>query len=370
MNGIYIHLPFCLKKCLYCDFVSYSDCFSLAESYVDALINEMTEYRGLKADTVYFGGGTPTSLPKELLVKLINAVFDNFNIEKDAEITIECNPKTADTDYFKALKNAGANRLSIGIQSFSDADLAFLGRVHSSLDAKKSISDAIDAGFENINADLMFGLEMQSKESVSASFSELVSYKIPHISCYSLIVEENTPFGKMEREGKLTLMDEELEREIYYAIDDYLSNNGYNHYEISNYAKDGFSSRHNTKYWKRVPYVGLGAGAHSFYENMRFSNPESISDYISFIKNKENREKITINKNDAICEFVFLGLRMMEGISYSNFKSEFGVDLKDIYNKEIKELLSYGLLYEKGDFLCLTRRGIDVSNEVFVRFLC
>ncbi len=369
MNGLYIHLPFCLKKCLYCDFVSYSDCFSKAPDYIDALICEMKEYRGEKLDTVYFGGGTPTSLPEELLIKLICAVFENFEVEKNAEITVECNPKTAGLSYFKNLKNAGVNRLSIGTQSLNDSELKTLGRVHSAEDAEKCILDAQKAGFENINADLMFGLGTQTKESVLASLDGLISLKIPHISCYSLIIEENTPFGKMEREGMLKLMDEDTERDIYASISKTLIKNGYNHYEISNYAKAGFLSHHNTKYWKRAPYIGLGAASHSFYQNKRYQNPDEIYEYIDFVKNKGRRTKEIVSLEDAISEFMFLGLRILSGISKSEFKKEFGICLKDIFQKEINELTALNLLEEKGDFLRLTPRGIDVSNEVFIRFL-
>ena len=200
MNGIYIHIPFCLKKCSYCDFVSYTE-FDLAEEYINTVIEEMNRYRGEKADTVYIGGGTPTSLRPELLIRLLRAVYSNFSITNDAEITVECNPKTASYDYFKMLSESGVNRLSIGIQSLHDRELSYLGRIHSAKDALLCVEDAKASGFDNFNVDLMFGLGIQTSESVFKTLNELISLSPTHFSCYSLIIEENTPFGKMEKEG-------------------------------------------------------------------------------------------------------------------------------------------------------------------------
>lgn len=369
MNGIYVHIPFCLKKCKYCDFVSFDNSYDKISEYIDAVILEMEEYKGEKADTVYIGGGTPTSIPRNLLILLIDKIKENFSLTPDCEITVECNPKTADLDYFKALKASEVNRLSVGIQSMKDDELSFLGRVHTSIDCRNCIDMIKEAGFSNFNVDLMFGVFNQTKESVINSLKELISYSPAHFSCYSLIVEENTPFGQMQKAGTPLLMDEDGERELYRTITSILKENGYEKYEISNYAKKGYRSKHNTKYWTRSPYIGLGCGAHSFYENKRFENPPQISEYISFVKDKEKRDKDIVTQDDAICEFIFLGLRMTEGISKSEFKKCFGKDIFSLYNSEINELISLGLLIEKGDFLYLSDKGVDVSNEVFVRFL-
>lgn len=369
MNGIYLHLPFCIKKCLYCDFAS-SDCaFDFAEDYIDAVILEMNEYSAATADTVYFGGGTPTSLPFHLLERLILAVHKNFRLTDDAEITVECNPKTADYNYFKNLLDLGINRLSIGVQSLCDDELRFLGRAHTASDSIATISAAKEAGFKNISADLMFGLFPQTEKSVLASLSSLLSLSPQHISCYSLIVEENTPFGKRQNAGEVLQMPEDEERNLYRKITNVLEKNNYHRYEISNYAKDGFISRHNKKYWDRSDYIGLGAAAHSFWCDERFANPSDICEYINSIKNSVPRTKEKINKYDAIFEFIFLGLRKSEGISKSVFYKNFGEKLDLLYEKEITELKSLGLIKEENDYLYLTDDGIDVSNEVFVKFL-
>ena len=369
MNGIYIHIPFCLKKCAYCDFASYTNSYSLAKDYIDAVISEMAEYKGEKADTVYIGGGTPTSLPPDLLLKLIDGANKIFNISQNAEITVECNPKTADYHYFKSLKTGGVNRLSIGLQSLIDSELKFLGRIHSAKDAIFCVESAKEAGFDNINLDYMFGLSCQTKESVMESLEKIISLSPAHLSCYSLIIEENTPFGKLAKNGEILQMDEDLDREIYKEIICVLKKNGYEHYEISNFAKEGKFSRHNTKYWKRQPYIGLGAAAHSFYDGKRFSNPETIDQYIDFTKNGFFAEKETLSLEDEISEFMFLGLRLLRGISLTEFKNYFKCNLYDIYKTEIPELISLGLLEQNGDYLRLTMRGIDVSNEVFTHFL-
>lgn len=369
MNGIYIHLPFCLKKCAYCDFASYSDAYSLSESYIDAVISEMSQYKGEKADTVYLGGGTPTSLPQNLLLKLISSVYDYFNVSADCEITVETNPKTADIDYLVGLKKIGVNRLSIGVQSMIDSELAFLGRIHSAEDAKNAICCAKEAGFDNINVDLMFGLACQTYDSVKKSLNELIALSPTHFSCYSLIIEENTVFGRLSKSGHEFQMEEDAERRLYSDITNILSAFGYEQYEISNFAKPGFRSRHNIKYWKREPYIGLGAAAHSFFENKRYGNSENINEYINFIKSGKERIKEEICLTDAISEFIFLGLRMTDGISLSEFKACFGHDIWDIYGKEINELISLGMLTMSNDCLRLTPKGVDVSNEVFVRFI-
>lgn len=369
MNGIYVHIPFCLKKCAYCDFVSYASSFDLKDEYINSVICEMKKYKGEKADTIYIGGGTPTTLPRSLLCKLIFALRDNFVINENAEITVECNPKTADLEYFKALKDAGVNRLSIGVQSLCNNELAFLGRIHTANDALSCIENAKAAGLSNFNVDIMFGLGCQTKESVLSTLKNLISLSPSHFSCYSLIVEENTPFGKLQAAGNLSLMHEDAERELYHEIIAVLKAAGYAHYEISNFAKDGFYSKHNIKYWRRMPYIGLGAAAHSFYENKRFSNPCGIKEYINSVKNNLPIEKESVSFDDEISEFIFLGLRMTEGISKKEFRRCFGKDINELFSSEITELKKLNLMAETNDRLRLTLSGIDVSNEVFIKFL-
>lgn len=369
MNGIYIHIPFCIKKCKYCDFASFEGCLGLDDEYLSAVRREMKRYPSLKADTLYVGGGTPTVLEKEKLCRLIADAQDHFSLTLDAEITVECNPKTADLSYFKSLIDLGVNRLSIGVQSLNPKDLEFLGRAHNVRDAVLAIELAKDAGFKNISVDVMFGLKCQTENSVIDTIDRLISLEPTHFSCYSLIIEDGTPFGKMQKSGEILTMDEDDERFIYHKISSHLEKNGYFKYEISNYAKEGFISRHNSKYWDLSSYVGLGCSAHSYFGGARYENCADIKKYINDIFENKVPEKTISGKDDMISEFMFLGLRRTKGVSKKEFKRLFSLDLDELYKDEIKALADLGLLSSTEDNLCLTQKGIDVSNEIFIRFL-
>ncbi|MBR4874822.1 MAG: radical SAM family heme chaperone HemW [Clostridia bacterium] len=367
MRGLYIHLPFCIQKCSYCDFTSYADCFGYEEEYLRALLNELEAYRGEKVDTVYLGGGTPTSLKTKTLTAILDGVFKTLNVAPNAEVTIECNPKTADTEKFKALVSSGANRLSVGVQSFSDRLLKLIGRIHTADDAKACILDAKSAGFENLSADLMFALPTQTVEDVIKSAEECVRLPINHISCYGLILEEETPLCRQIESGEFSAIDEDVEFSMYLKICEFLEKNGFLRYEISNFAKDGFYSRHNKKYWDATEYIGIGCGAHSYFNKERYFN---TSDILEYIKNSLGHKEVTaISKEEAMSEFMILGLRKTEGISKQEFFSRFNENVEEKYENVIKKFTKNGLLVSDGDFIRLSDKGIYVSNTVLCEFM-
>lgn len=366
MRGLYVHVPFCLKKCDYCDFVSYTDCFSREEEYVSALLSEFGQYRGTKVDTVYVGGGTPTSLQTKSLVRILDGAFAAFDVAEDAEITVECNPKTADLEKFTALKHAGVNRLSIGVQSLDDTILKTIGRIHSAQDATDCVKMAYSAGFSNISGDLMFGLPGQSMESLERSIDGMLKLPFTHISCYGLILEDATPLAEKVRAGAYTLPDEDTEYAMYCNINETLKANGFSRYEISNFAKDGFFSRHNVKYWDCIEYIGCGAGAHSYFEGIRYCHTEDVSAYIQ--NPAERQDVIHIDSEDAMREFMMLGLRKTEGVSKTEFQNRFGKTISDCFGEIIKTYKEKGLLSETEDRIFFTEQGIYVSNMVLCEF--
>lgn len=369
-SGVYVHIPFCVKKCAYCDFVSYENRTAEAPRYTDAVLREAAAYRGTAVDSIYIGGGTPTALPPGQLVRLLAGLFDIFTVAPQAEITVEANPGTADEAYFAALAAAGVNRLSLGVQSFCDDELSALGRIHSAKEAEAAVRAAYRAGIFNLSLDLMFSIPRQTQKSLQKSLETAVSLPISHISCYSLTICENTPFGRLVKEGQMPLPDEDTDRAFYTQICEFLDKNGLARYEISNFARPGREARHNTKYWRRVPYIGLGAAAHSFWENRRFENPPQTEAYYAVVYGAKERSGEVISPADAMSEFMFLGLRMTrEGISSAAFAKAFGTELDAVYGRQIEKLLRLGLLEKEGDRLRLTGRGIDVSNSVFCEFV-
>ena len=366
MRGLYVHLPFCLKKCDYCDFVSYTDYFSLEEDYICALMTEFAQYRGTEIDTVYVGGGTPTSLQTKSLVRILDGAFAAFDVAKDAEITVECNPKTAALEKLRALKSVGVNRLSIGVQSLDDAVLQTIGRIHSAQDAIDCVEMAYSAGFRNISGDLMFGLPAQSMDSLIKSIDGFMQLPLTHISCYGLILEETTPLAKKVHAGVLALPDEDTEYAMYCKINETLPKNGFSRYEISNFAKEGFCSRHNLKYWDCVEYIGCGAGAHSYFEGARYSHTE---DFAAYLNNPVKRQDmIHINCEEAMQEFMILGLRKTEGVSKPEFQKRFGKSIFDCFGDIIQTYEGKGLLDETEDRIFFTEQGIYVSNTVLCEF--
>ena len=319
--------------------------------YVDALIRQIRSYESLKTDTVYIGGGTPTVLG-DRLYDVVDAVSEYFVLDKNTEFTIEANPNTADEKLFSGLYKRGVNRISMGAQSFVDSELRALGRIHCAKDTVESVAMARRAGFKNISLDLMFAIPNQTIESLRYSIDCIKELAPEHVSAYSLIVEEETPFYNME----LNLPDEDTERQMYYLIEEELKKEEYNRYEISNYAKRGYESRHNTGYWTGKEYLGLGAGAHSYFKENRFYNKNDISMYIEGKGIEEGKTKIS-EKQRAL-EYFMLGLRMADGVIYSG-------EFKD----RVQPLIKKGLLEISGERLRLTKRGTDLANLVFMEFL-
>ena len=367
---IYIHIPFCVKRCDYCDFFSSVASEEEKANYVEALVDEIKatdisdEYEVV---SIFFGGGTPSILAATLIDEIMVVVKERFEIASDAEITIECNPGTVDYEKLVAYKDCGINRLSFGLQSTDNDELLSLGRIHTYEDFLTSYELAKMAGFDNISVDLMSGLPRQSLRSWKETLKMVGDLNPRHISAYSLIVEEGTPFATRE----LDLPDEDKEREMYEITHEILEDLGYHQYEISNYAKKGFECRHNIGYWQRREYLGFGAGASSLFCNVRYSN---IKDLKIYQENSGDLPKIRcevefLNEKDGMEEFIFLGLRMMQGVNDTEFKDEFGVSLRAVYGDEIDKLVEQGLLIFDEHDLKLTRKGISVSNYVFGELL-
>lgn len=379
--AIYIHIPFCVRKCLYCDFLSAPASDETREQYVQALCREIREerksYVNYKIETIFLGGGTPSLLSGEQLDRILGTVFDAYQVADDCEISMEVNPGTVTKEKLKAYKRAGVNRLSIGMQSAVEEELQSLGRIHSSEDAFDTYELAIKTGFNNINIDLMSAIPGQTKESWKESLKRILDLEPApaHVSAYSLIIEEGTPFF----EKTPTLPDEDTEREMYKITNDILSESGYLRYEISNYAKPGFACRHNCTYWERGSYAGFGIGAASLVEQVRFSNTRNLKDYLGkYLKNatvaiKENRQELSVE--EQMEEFMFLGLRMMRGVSAGKFSDLFGKTIEQVYPGIVEKYCRQGLLQkipEQGSGearIALTERGIDVSNVIMADFL-
>ncbi len=373
MHSIYIHIPFCIKKCFYCDFLSFAGKQALYANYTDALILELQKkaplFQGECLKTIFFGGGTPTILPIPLLQNIMNAIFKYYTVSPHAEITIEANPGTLSPPVLKALYQMGFQRLSIGLQAWQDILLQKLGRVHTLSMFLENYYHAREVGFKNINIDIMFSLPEQTQAQWEQTLYEVAALQPEHISAYSLIIEEGTPFFELFQKNKLILPEEEQDRKMYYMTKEILATHGYDPYEISNFSKKDYECRHNKVYWQTKHYLGFGLGAHSYYQNKRFHNPYDIKKYIAS-KGKilaEDVENLTMTELQS--EFMFMGLRMTEGVSATTFKKRFGVSLQSVYGKQIEILLKQNLLQQKQDHYFLTERGIDLSNTVFCYFL-
>lgn len=369
MNSIYIHIPFCVSKCQYCDFPSYSGMEDFYSYYVDSLVDEIKNSEMLKEqkiDTVFIGGGTPSIMPAKYIYKILNTLYNCYSISDNPEITIEANPGTIDLNKLKLYKSIDINRISMGVQAWQNKLLKILGRIHDKDTFIKSYCYARDAGFNNINVDLMFAVPNQNMADWKETLANIIELKPEHISAYSLIIEEGTPFFDKFNSGELNIISDEDDRNMYHYAVDYLEDNGYHQYEISNFSKVGFESRHNMAYWKRTDYKGFGLGAHSFVNGVRFSNTYDINEYLkgNFLNHSE-----AVSLKDAVSEFIFLGLRMTKGISISDFYKEFNVNLYDIYENQIDKLLKLDLIDIKNDKLFLTKKGIDLSNIVFLEFI-
>lgn len=368
--GIYIHIPFCQKKCQYCDFISFDQCDeTIKEKYVQAILKEIEACEiSKKVSTIYIGGGTPSILPSEAIARLLEKIAQKFEIEKNAEITIEVNPGTVDFEKLKQYKKIGINRLSIGLQATQNRLLKLLGRIHQFEDFEKVYQEARKAGFYNINVDLMLGLPTQTLLEVQESLQTIITLKPEHISLYSLILEEGTALEKLVSEGKLQMVAEDLERKMYWKTKKILEKNGYCHYEISNFSRESFTSKHNLACWKQEEYVGFGIAAHSYLDKKRFSNVTDLMEYINHSNNTKVLEEEQ-NFEEQAKEYMMLGLRKIRGISISEFEQKFQVHPLFYFRFEISKLEEKGLLEVDLDEIRLTKMGLDFANLVFEEFV-
>lgn len=377
--GIYVHIPFCKQKCYYCDFVSYAKCGEKVEEYIEALKKEIKEESKRISreeniiNTIYIGGGTPSYIEEKYIKEIVYEIKENYNIEKEAEITIEVNPGTVNEEKLKEYKKIGINRLSIGLQSTKNELLKQIGRIHKYEEFENAYNLARKIGFENINVDLMLGLPSQTLEDIENSLEKVINLKPEHISFYSLIVEENTPMEKMIEQKILNLPDEDLERKMYWNAKRILEKNDYIHYEISNFAKKGYESKHNLNCWNQKEYLGFGVAAHSYFESKRYCNTNCIEEYCNNIK-QEN-----INKNRDICEiqteeekkkeYMLLGLRKIEGIDIQEFKNKFIENPIYTFHKELEKLVEQELIEIDLNQIKITNKGLDFANIVWEEFV-
>ena len=375
---LYVHIPFCKQKCAYCDFLSAPADDVTIENYVSALIAEIRAHgiNGRKrVSTIFVGGGTPSVLSPEQIRRIFDAIFENFEVSNDAEITIEANPGTLTEKKLQTYLDCKINRISFGLQSTSNEELKLLGRIHSFEEFVKNYNLARKCGFQNINVDLISAIPGQTVESWKKTLCDVLELQPEHLSAYSLIIEEGTPFAKLYGENcekEKMLPDEEAERQMYHITDSILQKAGYHRYEISNYAKEGCECRHNLGYWERVPYLGIGLGAASLTEeNVRYHNETDLEKYIKHSSNlnliQKNVEALTLA--EQMEEFIFLGLRKVRGISIVEFEKMFGASLEEIYSAGIEKMIAEGFLIREKGFLRLTDAGIDVSNQVFAEIL-
>ncbi len=366
MRGLYIHIPFCKQKCLYCDFVSFANKCGREGEYLDALISEMDNYKGEAVDTVFIGGGTPSVLSVQGITRLLDAVNERFILAPNTEFTMEINPGTVDGDKMTAMKNGGVNRVSVGVQSFNDNELKAIGRIHDSKTAIDTVMALHEIGFSNISIDLMMSLPYGTEESFKNNLETAMALPINHISVYSLIIEENTPIYNKYKSGEFIEPDEDMDRRLYKYTKEYLEEKGFCRYEISNYAKAGFASRHNLKYWNCHEYIGVGLNAHSYIDGVRYYNTADFEEYIAGNFREGGDE---LSREDKMGEFMILGLRKTEGVSIKEFESLFGENIKTVYGETIDKFINLGALKMTGERLHLTDYGMDISNTVMCEFL-
>ena len=391
--GIYVHIPFCVSKCSYCDFLSFDNCsYAVQLQYIDALIQEIKLYKAFAdryvVKTIFFGGGTPALLDEVFIGNILKAIRSVFNVDRFPEITIEANPGTVKYTNLLAYQSHGINRLSIGLQSTDDDCLMMLGRIHNMDQFVATYNSARRAGFKNINVDIMSGIPGQTEHTYVETLMKVIEFGPEHISAYSLQVEEGTPLA--ENEPVLSMLpDEEADRRMYAMTKKVLGANGYQRYEFSNYAKPGYECKHNITYWTGGEYVGLGLGAASFFKGERFSNIRDINRYLEIMQEAQSdiasstdkisvydevthqlRENIeTMYIDSRIEEFMFLGLRMTKGVSRSEFLNRFNKDIYEVYGPVINKYVTEGFMVEEGDSIRLNDRGIDVSNIILSDFI-
>ncbi|TCU71709.1 oxygen-independent coproporphyrinogen-3 oxidase [Tissierella praeacuta] len=372
--SLYIHIPFCISKCYYCDFSSFTNINHKIDEYINSLIIELDLYKDKIKDysikTIFIGGGTPSCINPRYINRILEFIYRNFNTSDLVEVTIEANPGTLDKEKVHIYMESGINRVSMGMQTLDDTLLKSIGRIHSTKDFYKSYEILRNGNMKNINVDLIFGLPNQSIDQVISSLKKVVELGVEHVSYYGLILEENTKFYKLYNEGKIFLPDENIERMMYHKATEYLTNHGYKHYEISNYALPTYECKHNLVYWEVRPYLGVGLSSHSNMRGKRFFNTSDINIYIE----KLNMNKLPvegeeiIDKDTEMEEFCILGIRKIEGLSKIEFKNRFEVEIEKIYGDIIKKHIDNGLILNDHN-IRLTKKGLDLSNLVEVDFL-
>ena len=371
--GIYVHIPFCKRKCHYCDFISYCNKDSKIEEYIQAVKKEIA-WQKIKSEitTIYIGGGTPSYIKSKHIKEILEEI-NHKSVSENAEITIEINPGTVTIEKLTDYKKAGINRLSIGLQTSKDDLLKQIGRIHNFEQFLETYEMARKVGFKNINVDLMLGLPNQRISDLKETLEKVIELQPEHISVYSLIVEEGTPIANKIENGELELPEEDVERNMYWYVKNTLELNGYIHYEISNFAKKGYESKHNVNCWKQKEYIGIGAAAHSYRDITRYSNTESLGEYIRNIQ-KENFERNRIiheiqKQDDIKKEYMILGLRQIEGVQISKFKEKFVDNPIYLFRKELNKLSDQNLISVDDDYIKLTNKGIDLANLVWEEFV-
>lgn len=374
--SIYIHIPFCYSKCYYCDFNSVTDKEDI-EKYIKYLKREIDLYsdelRKYKLKTVFFGGGTPSFIDEKYIVEVLKHLYTKIEVSSLIEVTIESNPKTLNLEKLNTYKSIGVNRISLGVQTLNNSILKSIGRTHTSEDFYETHKLLTECGFKNINVDIMFNLPGQTLNDLKDTLEKVIKLDVPHISLYSLSIEERTPFFDMEAKGEISLSGEKTERDMYHDSIKLLKDNDYNHYEISNFAKIGYKCLHNLAYWQLKPYIGLGLSAHSNINNYRYGNVSKFSDYFNLIDEDkfpiDGYTKEYVESDMEIAEYIILGLRLSDGIDKSEFKNRYNSDIRDIFKGKLEKFKSEGLIYEDEFKIKLTEKGFDLSNIVFVEVL-
>lgn len=373
--GIYVHIPFCAGKCFYCDFVSFAGKEKLILEYVKAvqkeIIKESKEHTSSTVTTIYIGGGTPSFIDSKYIVEIVNKIKDNYKVDPNAEITIEINPGTVTKEKLEDYLKCGINRVSLGLQSTDNKLLKQIGRIHTYEQFLATYELVRSVGFKNVNIDLMLALPNQTIEILEDSLNKVISLAPEHISVYSLILEEGTKLYDLVESGETKLVDEDTERKMYWQVKNILEKNGYSHYEISNFAKEGYESKHNLNCWEQKEYLGIGAAAHSYCNKKRYSNTDNIEEYIKNINEEKNTKIIHEIQTDVNeqKEYMLLGLRKIEGVSISKFKEKFIQNPIYIFRKELNKLVEEELIEVDIDSIKLTNKGLDFANIVWEEFV-
>ena len=371
--ALYIHFPFCRRRCSYCSFVSYQGRESDIPDYVKALKKELVlRAAGQRVSSIYFGGGTPSLLSPEQIHDILSVVHSHFTVDEASEVTLEANPGTVDERYLAAVRKAGINRLSLGLQSLDDGELALLGRIHTAAEAGDAVQFARNAEFTNLSLDLIYGLPNQTLASWFKTLDEAIGLNPEHISLYPLTLEDDAPMRLAIQRAEVPPIDPDLTADQYELAQDTLAAHGYHHYEISNWAKGGYECRHNLVYWHNLPYLGIGVAAHSYIHGHRLANTTDLDSYLNaFSSNLPPAWELDeeIGPELQLSETVILGLRLSEGVCLEGIRSRFGIDLLKHYSQQVDETAALGLLEYSGQRIRLTRRGRLLGNEVFWRFL-